>query len=112
MIFAAFKLKLYFLSGCDLGTILCEIWSTVIGILCRFFTAYFIAYRLNVNFSILINIWNREESSVCLLRISRNHVVSVRRGFFFLLVLGQDALFCFGPPWAIKQLKVQILGTY
>ena len=46
--------------------------------------------------------------------ISRNHVVSVRRGFFFLLVLGQAVLFYFGPPWAfhmIKLLRVQILGT-
>ena len=46
--------------------------------------------------------------------ISRNHVVSVRRGFFFLLVLGQAVLFYFGPPCTfhmIKLLRVQILGT-
>ena len=46
--------------------------------------------------------------------ISCNQVVSVRRGFFFLLVLGQAVLFYFGPPWAfhmIKLLRVQILGT-
>ena len=46
--------------------------------------------------------------------ISCNHVVPVRRGFFFLLVLGQAVLFYFGPPWAfnmIKLLRVQILGT-
>ena len=49
--------------------------------------------------------------------ISRNHVVSVRRGFFFLLVrivLGQAVLFYIGPPWAfhmIALLRVQILGT-
>ena len=44
--------------------------------------------------------------------ISRNHVVSVRRDFFFLLVLGQTV--SFGPPWAfhmIKLLRVQNLGT-
>ena len=33
----------------------------VLGILCRFFIAYFIAHHLNVNFSILI-FWIREES--------------------------------------------------
>ena len=47
--------------------------------------------------------------------ISRNHVVSVRRGFFFLLVLGHAVLFYFGPPRAfhmIKLLRVQILGTF
>ena len=43
-------------------------------------------------------------------------MVSVQRGFFFLLVLGQAALFYFGPPCAfhilvIKLLKVQVLGT-
>ena len=46
--------------------------------------------------------------------IRRNHVVSVRRGFFFLLVLGQAVLFYFGPPWAfhmIKLLRVQSFGT-
>ena len=46
--------------------------------------------------------------------ISRHHVVSVRRGFFFLLVLGQAVLFYFGHPLAfhmIKLLRVQILGT-
>ena len=46
--------------------------------------------------------------------ISRNNVVSVRRGFFFLLELGQAALFYFDPPCAfhlIKLLKEHILGT-
>ena len=45
---------------------------------------------------------------------SRNIVVSVRRGFFFLLELGQAALFYFDPPWAfhiINLLKEYILGT-
>ena len=54
----------------------------VLGILCRFFTAYFILNHLNVNFSILI-IWIREGSDFVLLHapISRNHEVSVRRVF-------------------------------
>ena len=30
-------------------------------------------------------------------------MVSVRRGFFFLLVLGQAELFYFGLPWATTQ---------
>ena len=66
----------------------------VLGILCRFFTAYFILNHLYVNFSILI-IWIREEGSDFVLLhvlISRNHGVSVRRDFFFLLVLGQAVL--------------------
>ena len=49
-----------------------------------------------------------------MLSISRNYVVTARRGFFFLLVLGQAALFYFGPRSAfhiIKLPKVQILGT-
>ena len=81
----------------------------VLAILCRIFIAYSIANYLIVNLSILV-IW------IFLLSISRNYVVSVRRGLFFLLVLGQAALFCFGPPCAfhilvIKLLRVQIFGT-
>ena len=52
-----------------------------------------------LNFSIL-TIWIREKSSDFLLPISSYHVVSVRRDFFFVLVLGGAALFYFGPPWA------------
>ena len=79
----------------------------VLGILCRFFTAYSIA-----NYLLIIII--REKRADVLQPISRYHVVSVRRGFFFLLVLGKAALFYFGPPWTvliIKVFKVQIFGT-
>ena len=64
-----------------------------------FFTAYFILNDININFSILI-IWIREKGSLFLLHvpISRSYVVSVRRSFFFLLLLGQAVLFYFGPP--------------
>ena len=63
----------------------------VLGILCRIFIAYSIANHFDVNFSIS-SIWIQEESSnfsVILISISRNYVVSDRRGF----VLG----FYFGP---------------
>ena len=82
----------------------------VLGILCRFFIDYFSANHLNVNISILI-IWIREESSAF---YATDNMVSVQRGFFFLLVLGQAALFYSGPPWAfhiVKLLKIQILDT-
>ena len=85
----------------------------VLGILCHIFIAYTIANHLNVNFSVLINGFGKR-APIFLLSVSRNYVVSVRRGFFFLLVLGQVVLFYFGPPWAfhiIKLLRVQILGT-
>ena len=62
-----------------------------------------------------INYLNSGKRADVLLPISRNHVVSVRRGLFFLLVLGKAALFYFGPPWTfliIKVFKVQLFGTY
>ena len=59
----------------------------VLGILCRFFTAYFILNHLNVNFNILI-IWIREKGSVFFLHvpISRNHGGLCSEGY--LLSLG------------------------
>ena len=50
--FAAFKLKLYYFSK---AVILVQFFMEfgVLGILCRIFIAYSIAYHLNVNFSII-----------------------------------------------------------
>ena len=60
--------------------------------------AYSIANHSSVNLGVLI-LWIWEESSDFLLSISRKmYVVSVRRGFSFLLVLGQAALFYVGLP--------------
>ena len=61
----------------------------VLGILCRFFTAYFIINHLNVNVSILI-IWIREGSDFVLLHVPMRSLFGVF--FFFLLVLGQAVL--------------------
>ena len=59
--FAAFKLKLFYLSK---AVILVHFFMKfgLLSILCRIFIAYSIANHLNVYFSILI-IWIREESS-------------------------------------------------
>ena len=37
-------------------------------------------------------------------------MVSVRRGFFFLLVLGKTALFYFGHPWAFDTTQRTYFG--
>ena len=61
----------------------------VLGISCRISIAYSIANHLNVNFRVkIIWIWKESSRLIFLLSISRYYVVSVRRGFFFLLVLG------------------------
>ena len=83
----------------------------VLDILCRISIADSIAYHLIKLYGIN---YLDVGTLLFLLSISRNYVVSVRRGFFFLLVLGQVVLFYFGPPWAfaiIKLLKVHNLGT-
>ena len=82
-------------------------------ILWRIFIAYSSANHLNVNFIIILKLSGfGKKALIFLLSISRNYVVSVRRGFFLLLVLGQAALFHFGPALALTtQIKVQILGT-
>ena len=59
----------------------------VLGILFCIFTAYSIVNHLNVNFSHLI-IWIRKESFDFSAIHYPNYVVSFRRGFDFLLMLG------------------------
>ena len=41
---------------------------------------------------------------ICLLSFTCNYVVSVRRGFLFLLVLGKGCVFYCGTPWAFHIL--------
>ena len=58
----------------------------VLGILCRISIAYSIAYHLNVTLEYLLSGFGKRALNF-LLSISRRYVVSVRRGFFFLLIL-------------------------
>ena len=47
---------------------------------------------------------------ICLLSFTCNYVVSVRRGFLFLLVLGMGCVFFYcGTPWAFHKIILGLL---
>ena len=68
-----------------------------VGVSCCFL--YSIVSYLYVSYSGLITSVGEERANYLL--FTCNHVVSVKRGFPFLLVHGQAVLFYCGTPWAV-----------